>query len=71
MLVTFVLAGALIAFALWAVIEAAAALGDTMRILNGEAGQGRDVSEAGDPFSRGFWWAIASVGSAFAAGVIL
>ena len=70
MLVSFVLAGALIAFALWSFVEAASAIAAAMLILDGahsEAG-GRDPSNA---FSAGVWWALLSVGAAFAAGVIL
>ena len=70
MLVSFVLAGALLAFALWAFVEAASGIAAAMLILDGKHSE----AGGGDPsyiFTGAVFWAILSVAAAFSAGVIL
>ena len=70
MFLTCVLAGALIAFALWSFIEAASSIAQAMLIIDGRhsevAGQSADGA-----IGSSLWWAILSVAAAFSAGVIL
>ena len=70
MLVTFALAGVLLALAFWAFIEAASAIAAGMLIVDGRLpeAQGRSSDSA---FTAGVCWAILSVAGAFSAGVLL